>query len=89
MNWLGSSEYITVFTSFTRVSFLNTQADQSSSWLIRIDHFVTILPYYNLCKMSKNGNTPPLFKILFFLKYLDLFKTDFFFFALFKSKIAV
>ena len=31
--------------------------------------------------MSKNGNTPPLFKILFFLKYLDLFKTDFFFCA--------
>ena len=82
MNWVGSSEYITVFTSFTRVSFLNTQADQSSSWLIRIDHFVTILPHYNLCKISKNGNTPPLFKILFFLKYLDLFKTDLFFFFL-------
>ena len=28
--------------------------------------------------MSKNGNTSPLFKILFLKKYLDLFKTDFF-----------
>ena len=40
-----------------------------------------------LCKVSKNGNTLPLFKILFFYKHLDLFKTTFF--ALFKSKIAV
>ena len=31
-----------------------------------MDHFVTILPYYSLCKMSKNGNTSPLFKILLF-----------------------
>ena len=50
MNWVGSSEYMTVFTSFTRASFLNMRMDQSSSWLIRteftkIDHFVTILPY--------------------------------------------
>ena len=31
----------------------------------QIDHFVTILPYYGLCKMSKNGNSLPPFKILF------------------------
>ena len=66
MNFVGTSEYMTVFTSFTRASFLNVRADQSSSWLIRIDHFVTILPYYSLCKMSKNGNTSPFFKSLFF-----------------------
>ena len=70
MNCVGSSEYITVFTSFTRASFLNMRADQStSSWLTRIDHFVTILPYYSLCKMSKNGNTSPLFKIYFLKIY--------------------
>ena len=40
----------------------NVQADQSSSWLIRINRFVTILPHCSLCKMSKNGNTSPLFK---------------------------
>ena len=34
MNCVGSSEYM--------------PADQSSSWLITIDHFVTILPYYSL-----------------------------------------
>ena len=28
--------------------------------------------------MSKNGDTSPTFKILFFKKHLDLFKTDFF-----------
>ena len=43
----------------------------------KIDHFVTILPYYSLCKMSKNGNTSPFLKVFFF-KHLDLFKTDFF-----------
>ena len=61
---------MTVFTSFTRASFLNMRADQSSSWLIRtsfpLDHFVTILPSYSLFKMSKHGNNSPLFKILFF-----------------------
>ena len=58
---------MTVFTSFTRASFLNTLADHSSSWLIRTSFpKSTILPYYSLCKMSKNGNTSPLFKILFF-----------------------
>ena len=70
MNCVGSSEYMTVFMSFTRASFLNMRADQSSSWLIifvpKIDHFVTILHYYSLCKMSKDGDTSPLFKILFF-----------------------
>ena len=44
---------MTVFTFFSRASFLNMRADQLSSWLIKIDHFVTILPYYSLCKMSK------------------------------------
>ena len=70
MNCVGSSEYMTVFMSFTRASFLSMRADQSSSWLIifvpKIDHFVTILHYYSLCKMSKDGDTSPLFKILFF-----------------------
>ena len=32
MNCVGSSEYMTVLTSLTRASFLNTRADQSSSW---------------------------------------------------------
>ena len=31
MNWIGSSEYMALFTSFTCASFLNMQADQSSS----------------------------------------------------------
>ena len=39
INCLGSSEYITVFTSFTRASFVNMRADQSSSWLIRTTSF--------------------------------------------------
>ena len=39
MNWLEASEYITVFTSFTRSTFLTKQADQSSSWLIRTRPF--------------------------------------------------
>ena len=59
----------------------------AQNFVPKIDHFVTILPYYSLCKVSKNGNTSPLYKILFFYKQLDLFKT--YFFALFKSKIAV
>ena len=50
MNCLGSSEYMVVFTSFTRASFLNMRADQSSSSFPKS----TILPYYSLCKMSKN-----------------------------------
>ena len=53
MNCLGSSEYLTLFTSFTRASFLNMWADQSSSWLIRTSFpKSTILPFYSLCKMS-------------------------------------
>ena len=71
------------------VPVLNMLADQSSSWLIRTSFpKSTILPYYSLCKMSKHGNTSPL---KFFFKYLDLFKTVLFsfFFALFKSKVAV
>ena len=35
INWVGSSEYMAVFTSFTRASFLNVRADQLSSGLIR------------------------------------------------------
>ena len=35
MNCVGSSEYTTVFTSFTRASFLNMRADKSSVRLIR------------------------------------------------------
>ena len=35
INCVGSSEYMAVFTSFTRASLLNMRADQSSSWLIR------------------------------------------------------
>ena len=35
MNCVASSKYMTVSTSFTRASFLNMRADQSSSWLIR------------------------------------------------------
>ena len=35
MNCVASSEYMTVSTSFTRASFFNIRADQSSSWLIR------------------------------------------------------
>ena len=66
MNCVGSSEYVIVFTSFTRAR------------VPKIDHFVILLPHYSLCKMSNNGNISPLFKILFFKKYLDLFKTGFF-----------
>ena len=35
MNCVGSSEFMTVFTSFTRASFHNMRADQSTIWLIR------------------------------------------------------
>ena len=35
MNCVGSREYMTVFTSFTRASLLNRRADQSFRWLIR------------------------------------------------------
>ena len=35
MNCLWSSEYVTVFTLFTRATFLNMRVDQSSSLLIR------------------------------------------------------
>ena len=53
MTFLGLSEYMTVFMSFTRASFLNMRADQSSRWLIRIKHFVTILPYLAFVKCPK------------------------------------
>jgi len=54
MNCVGSSEYMTVVTSFTRANFFNKRADQSSSRLIRTSFpKSTILPYYSLCKMSK------------------------------------
>ena len=35
INCVGSSEYMSVFTSSTRASFLHLRADQSFSWLIR------------------------------------------------------
>ena len=35
INLIWSSAYISVFTSFTRASFLDMRADQSPSWLIR------------------------------------------------------
>ena len=35
MNCLWSSEYVTVFTLFTRATFLNMRVDRSSSLLIR------------------------------------------------------
>ena len=60
----------------------NMRTDQSS----RIDHFLTILPYYSFCKMSKNGNTSPLFKILF-LKIIWIY-LRLVILALFKSEIA-
>ena len=47
------------------------------NFVLKIDHFVTILPHYSLCKMSKNGNSSPLFKILFF-KSIWIYLTDFF-----------
>ena len=69
MNCVGSSEYITRFTSFTRASFLNMRADQSSSWLTRIDHFVTVCLTIAFAKCPKIGNTSPLFKICFLKIY--------------------
>ena len=35
MKCIGSSEYVTVFTLFTRATFLNMRVDRSSSLLIR------------------------------------------------------
>ena len=44
MNCVGSSEYMTVFTSFTRASFLNMRADQSfSPFDLRLRMFLRIL----------------------------------------------
>ena len=43
----------------------------------QIDHFVTILPYYRLCKMSKNANAWPIFIILFFKDIWIYFKLIF------------
>ena len=47
-----------------RIGHLVGWSDQN--FVPKIDHFVTILRYYSLCKMSKNGITSPLFKILLF-----------------------
>ena len=44
----------------------------------QIDHFVTILPYYRLCKMSKNANTWPIFIILLFKNICIYLKLIFF-----------
>ena len=56
MNCVGSSEYMTVFTPFSRASFLN-DADETLSVLIRtffpkIFHFIVILPYYIYGQLS-------------------------------------
>ena len=40
MNWVGSSEYMTDFTTFTSASFLNMQADQN--FVPKIDHFALL-----------------------------------------------
>ena len=79
MNCLGSSDtwqwslHLLVPDSLTcgRISHIVDQ-----NFVPKIDHFVTILLHYSLCKMSKNDNTSPLFKILFFKNYSDLSKTD-------------
>ena len=48
MNCLvGSSEYMTVFSSFTRASFLNMRADQSSSWMVRNRPFCLAIAFAN------------------------------------------
>jgi len=73
MNSLGSSEYMTVFTSITRASFLNMRADQSSSWLIIIDHFALQLPLQNVQKWQYFAT----FLNFVFQKHLVLFKTFF------------
>ena len=64
MNCVGSSEYMIVFTSFSRASFFNMQLDQSSSWLMNfvpnIDHIVIILPYcrrFSLSHQLQNHST--------------------------------
>ena len=68
MNWLGSSDYMIVFTSFIRASFRKMGVDQSSSWLIGTSfRKSTILPNCSRCKMSKNYNTSPLFTIFFLI----------------------
>ena len=87
MNCVGSSVYMTVFTSFSRASFLNMRTDQSSSYLIRTSFPNSTILCYSLCKMSKNCSTSPLFKILFFKNIWIYFRLIVF--ALFKSKIAV
>ena len=95
MNCVWSSEYITVVTSFTRASSLTYGRSVillvDKNFVLKIDHFVAILPQYSLCKMSKIGNTSLLFIlfIYFFNIWVDLNLTFFFFFAMFKSKIAV
>lgn len=44
---------------------LNMRADQSSRWLIRIDHFVTILPYLAFVKCPKIAILRHFFKFCF------------------------
>ena len=90
MNWLGASEKMKVFTSFTRVSFLNMRADQSSSWLTRTSFPKSTIfqPFFLTIAFAKCPKMAIISHFLnIFFKYLDLFKTDFF--ALFKSKLAV
>ena len=83
MNCLVSSDYITVLVSFTRASFLNMRRICHLVWFRTSFPKSTILPYFSLCKMSKNGNTSPLFKKNIWISLRLMF------FALFKSKIAL
>ena len=64
MNWVGSSDYMTVFTSFTRASFLNIRADQSSSWLISFMYSFCLSIAFAKC--PKMAILRHLFNILFF-----------------------
>ena len=67
-----------MFTLFTRATFLNMRVDRSSSLPKS-----TILERFCLPIAFAKCHTSPLFKCLvLFFKYLDLLKTDFFFFFL-------
>ena len=63
MNCVGSNECMTVFTSLTRVSFLNKRADQSSSWLIR-----TSFPNRPFCLTIAFAKCPKMAILRHFLK---------------------
>ena len=75
------NEYMTVFTSFTCASFLSMgQTSHLIGWWelhSKINHFVTSLPYYSLCKISKNGNYSSIF---IFFQFVFVFVFCVFFF---------